>query len=657
MFRFQGSQLGSQLAEAQYVFGAMTTYSSSILDVLDEDALVEVLCAAKAARVLGLLASSSKQLCRTARTRVPVRIEVWSQEAAALLVRSSAHSVPPFSACTHLSVSGCLSQDRSIIIPVLRAAAHLTALQDLRLYVLPPTAASAPPTQACEARTARMLSFLPATPHLQTISLRVPAFGVCCARHVGRLVPLTKLCLTDTQYTHVVGDVEAEAAAGDLETAAAADLTSLACLTNLRELHLYGPPAVLPAGAEGPYALPSSLAHLVLQSTGASGMSAAWATHMLGCPTLQHLDVTYGEEEHASMHPAALLSMLRQRGSQLRSLDVQFHWRTKPPYWDVPVEGLPPPEPIEDPWWHPDASLAAQTGLESLEAGDALSVETAAEWQHMAQLSALTHLTGARIPNLPPQLEGASLAVLFFRCRLGLSGHGVGQLLLACPRLQTAVLTITCDAPPAMSPPGTTALSPHSSLGKLLLFGSWGHASAAHFAQLAPVLRGVASLGFHNWPPPSSSEPGPASVQLPTLSPCTAVTSLTFYLDSRAGLSWEQEDILSMVAPLSQLVHLSLCRVRGVNARMVVPLQHMLPHLQLVELSGCGMLLPTPPDGQQQQQQQQQQVVEEEEDDDEDAGDRLAEPMLAKVLQLVRPDLVLQVNGYSRRGCQRMAGI
>jgi hypothetical protein len=54
----------------------MPSEGSGALAVLDETALVEVLRAAKAARVLGLLCSSSSYLCTLARSRVPVRLEV-----------------------------------------------------------------------------------------------------------------------------------------------------------------------------------------------------------------------------------------------------------------------------------------------------------------------------------------------------------------------------------------------------------------------------------------------------------------------------------------------------------------------------------------------------------------------------------------------------
>jgi hypothetical protein len=70
--------------------------------VLNDDAMVEVLGAAKAAGALGLFASSSRQVCSLARSRIAVRLAVYDKEDAALLLRSSSHSVPPFSACTQL---------------------------------------------------------------------------------------------------------------------------------------------------------------------------------------------------------------------------------------------------------------------------------------------------------------------------------------------------------------------------------------------------------------------------------------------------------------------------------------------------------------------------------------------------------------------------
>jgi hypothetical protein len=114
---------------------------------------------------------------------------------------------------------------------------------------------------------------------------------------------------------------------------------------------------------------------------------------------------------------------------------------------------------------------------------------------------------------------------------------------------------------------------------------------------------------------------------LPDLSPCTALTKLVFdsYIYGRQDLPpLEQEEYLSMVAPLTQLRCLQLERAARVNARIVLVLQLTLPHLQRVELYACGRQLPLLPEGSEQQQKQ---------------------AALDRVKQLLRPGLVLYVGG------------
>jgi hypothetical protein len=82
----------------------------------------------------------------------------------------------------------------------------------------------------------------------------------------------------------------------------------------------------------------------------------------------------------------------------------------------------------------------------------------------------------------------------------------------------------------------------------------------------------------------------------------------------------EQEEYLSMLAPLQQLRMLRLQFAKRVNARIVLVLQLTLPQLRRVELSCCGSQLPLLPEGSEQQQHQQ---------------------ALERVKQLLRPGLVL----------------
>jgi hypothetical protein len=188
----------------------------------------------------------------------------------------------------------------------------------------------------------------------------------------------------------------------------------------------------------------------------------------------------------------------------------------------------------------------------------------------------------------------------------------------------------------SMSCPRQRLLAAHGSpviprLEELGLYScdEWGDAAAAvaQFGALAPVLSGVGTLKFYDWPLPSSRR----SAALPGLSPCTAVTDLLF---ERGGVpdaapEPEQEDYLSMLAPLVRLRSLRIDGALRLNARVVVPLQYMLPQLQSVVLQDCGRLLQVAQGGEQQEEQQQEQRVAEEE-------------ATEKVKRLLRPGLQLE---------------
>jgi hypothetical protein len=111
-----------------------------------------------------------------------------------------------------------------------------------------------------------------------------------------------------------------------------------------------------------------------------------------------------------------------------------------------------------------------------------------------------------------------------------------------------------------------------------------------------------------------------------------ALTGLEFQCDYELGaeLQAEQEDFLSMLAPLVQLRSLWILDADRVNGRIVVPLQYMLPRLQSVELLGCGRLLRVAGGDMQQEEVEaaEQQATE-------------------KVKQLLRAGLHLELNGYA----------
>jgi hypothetical protein len=85
----------------------------------------------------------------------------------------------------------------------------------------------------------------------------------------------------------------------------------------------------------------------------------------------------------------------------------------------------------------------------------------------------------------------------------------------------------------------------------------------------------------------------------------------------------EQEDFLAMLAPLVQLRRLEVEYAARLNARVAVPLQHMLPQLQVLTLQHCGRELPMAPAHYPRERQ---------------------EELLGKVRQLLRPGLQLVVQ-------------
>jgi hypothetical protein len=207
-------------------------------------------------------------------------------------------------------------------------------------------------------------------------------------------------------------------------------------------------------------------------------------------------------------------------------------------------------------------------------------------------------------------------------------------LLLACPLLQQAQLFIPLAAPTAVSAVMGPQLPCHSSLVALRLeaCSHWGDAAAAHFQHLAPVCGGVRTLRLYEWPGGTSSH---RMCGLPDLSCCTALSALKFSSEA-SGCSFvpEQEDFLSMLAPLVGLQLLEIHGAERFNARAVVALQYMLPHLTDVVLDSCGGRLPLAdvitlqPEEQQQQQQYQPE-----------------QQLVAKVRQQLRPGLLFHVQG------------
>jgi hypothetical protein len=575
--------------------------------ILDDDVVVEILRAAKAAGVLGLLASSSRQLCTLARSSVPVQLRVMNERQAGLLIAAQAHGRPPFSGCTELVVQATDTASCMLATGVVYAAKQWTALQGLRLSLKPSwTAEQQQPTLPVEYYTSNVLCSLPALQQLRKLQITVPGFGTCSMERVAQLPQLTGLTL-------VVG----RPAAGE----APPDLSALSRLTNLVQLCLVGACVTQPAAAPGrPAHLPSSLIHLALHAlpTPHPAVIACWATHLAACPQLRGLHIQYGRRQHHSACPRAIVRLLAQHNRQLRALDITYTKHSAQQVdWSVPVAGLPDAAGPVEGEWRPDDALAALTNLATLQEGHQLRIRGHANWHYLAKLTALEALAGAELHCAPPQQLGAAgvpvqLRVLELNARgVSLSGRDLGLVLQACPLLQWASIQLYGAPAQAAVQPGSPPLLPHPCLTDFTLEGcdTWGNAAAAtaQFGALAPVLGGVVDLVMQDWP-----MDGPAGA-LPDLSPCTPITSLVFgYMRPQEGgpLPAEQERLLSMVAPLVQLQRLEVCGAPRVSARVAVPLQYMLPQLEQIMLRRCGRLVPEGVHAPGQQQQQDQQEAE-----------------------------------------------
>jgi hypothetical protein len=584
----------------------------SLVAALDEDAQAEVLQAAKASGVLAALASSSKQLCSLARSRVPHKLQITTAEHAELVIRSRASGRPAFSACTELQVelnglASCLTA-----AGVWNAAQHWTTLQHLEVSVQL-SADSLKANQTLDYCIAGTLGSLPALQQLRRLVLHVPEFGSCSAMQLGQLVQLTHLDLGITEPT---------------AAAAAADLSALAGMSSLVELVLEAPAVQPAAGAAGPFCFPSSLTLLDIKDPrGRRGSPACiprCLTHLPGCPALQELRLGYSRRQHPSAHPGAVVALLAQHNQQLRKLCVSSgDTRVR---WDAHVKELPDAAGPVDGEWRPDACLAALRKLDHLEAGGCMYISNQDDWQHMAQLTGLEFLEKCCILCAPPPLVTCVLSVLsLWHCGVQLGGDDLGRLLLACPCLEQAYVMVVGDRATAAVPAADSRLTPHPRLrGLWLQLGSFWGAAVDHWSALAPVVVGVSDLVLEDWPSSDTIQPRGG---LPDLSPCTALTQLQFTLDRHADDPRmrlpEQEHFLAMMAPLGQLRHLEVGHVPRLNARVALVLQHMLPQLSEVIMRVCGSQLPLAPASHSSERE---------------------EELLGDVKQLLRPGLQLVVS-------------
>jgi hypothetical protein len=219
----------------------------------------------------------------------------------------------------------------------------------------------------------------------------------------------------------------------------------------------------------------------------------------------------------------------------------------------------------------------------------ALFVRFPDDWQHLAQLRALTSLQEVVFYCTP--LAGVTLAVLDLHCDVSISGYDLGVVLLACPALQRAFIGIMEPALAMAQQPGSVKLWAHPTLQKFALFQySYDH-QAPYFASLAPVLAKVPVPNTGPWAERCMDHAGSG---LPDLSCCTSATQLMFecMTDSGGGTCPRMEDYLQLLRPPVMLQRLKMYFVTGFTARGMLALQDMLPQLEHVYLSGCGKLVP-----------------------------------------------------------------
>lgn len=583
--------------------------SSSSGGTLDDDCLVEVLRVAQTAGTLSLLASTSRHTCSLARSRMPLHLRIHSKAQASLILRSQAAGRPPFSGCTQLTLEARDAISCCMAAGVLAAARQWPGLQQLHLS-LPAAVLQQDPGGDLDALP-RIMDRLSALPHLRDMQLELPALDHTSATMVLGMTQLTGLQLT----------WRPPVAAPAPETGAAAacrrvDLSSVSHLTNLRALKLGGMPAVYPAaavaaggggrgGGGGPYCLPSSITRLVLDSGWYAAPMACWLTHLPGCPHLQHLHLQYGPYQHPSAHPRALAPLLARHNPQLRTWIVDA-WTVIA--WDVPVAGLPAgAEPAS--WdWRPDAALSALAGLECLRGR--LCVHEGVHWEHLAAAPALTKLGRAYISFVPPQQAGTTLGVLELEdCVVYMDGYGLGLLLLACPLLRRAEVTISSPAGGSAPQASGPRLSAHPRLQSLILDGcgrlqaaattsTAAAAAAGGFDALAPVLEGVGALTLRGWQDDSNQ-----AYRLPDLSACTALTSLKLHFSTivpktrgsfrgPAAAASEWGAFKQLLAPLMQLQQLEVSNALRLDPGKECEMRQLLPQLERVQLWNCGGLLP-----------------------------------------------------------------
>jgi hypothetical protein len=552
----------------------------SILD-LPDDAVVCILRAARQHRKLVALATACKRLCALARSRIPARLWVTNETIASRLVRLQQGAVSrlPFVHCDRLILKGEDAPSIYQLPAVLTtAAAQWVSLSGLHLTVLPPealpaveddTAAAAAAAAAavedggdeqqteeqdeeavraavleqCDSSLAGLIMPLAGLKQLQRLSLTIVILGPVTAIQLGNCQALTSLHLEDP--------VRSKPAVFTLPP----DLTPLSKMSRLVELDVQwtsGPTP--PAAADGPFALPTSLRQLSI------GVGAAyWLQHLPGCPLLEQLKVGYYGPQHASAHPAAVLEAAAQHTPGLRHLRCDEH--DGPFNQDLPL--LPAVAGAEQQQLTREA-VSALTALEVLEVCEQLVVHSAAGWEALGSLRALTQLQLIVLQAPPPRSWQHTRLQQLYADLEGVTGDGAAQVLLACPSLQKAHLRFM--GLPAEPPDAAGAAQ-----------GVQGQQGVQQTLSILSTLHLDYSRSFGV----------PAAVHAaPMLAAASHVAELALAIrDLDAG------DVVAIVQPLAPTLRvLEFSHMPHITPQAAIALQDVLPHLEQVCFHCCGTL-------------------------------------------------------------------
>jgi hypothetical protein len=230
-------------------------------------------------------------------------------------------------------------------------------------------------------------------------------------------------------------------------------------------------------------------------------------------------------------------------------------------------------------------AVTALTALKHLSITDSLYVETAADWEALGRLKALTDLAGLQVRNAPPQgWQHTRLVQLDYVCLCLLDPQVAGKTLVALPALQHVSMNVVepyglVEDVPAVGAPGLRA-SPH--LTSMDVY--WR--PQLPLVCLTPILAVAGSSLVRMKVCLSSTGAGLAgpSGPLPDLSTCTALRHLQLLGSKDADLG----DLVGCLQPLAPTLKvLKLDGWRRISPAAAKVLQHVLPRLEQVSFVGC----------------------------------------------------------------------